>query len=176
MVLEEHIRTELDRVDQYSFERLIDNLLHQGAFPEVAPRNALVESYGTNIEKRRTIRSAPRTDAELYVSGTKIEKSVRDNWRRKFREDIENNAGRAIKRFVWCTNQDTGNKTLRDNGETVDAREYCISRLNCEECIIIGSNDLILVLQNPEFCNIRRQFLNIPDDFFASPRGGWWSP
>lgn len=169
MVSESKIVDKLETIDQYRFERLVDNLLHQGAFPQVAQKNSFLESFGTNIEKERTIKSAPRADAEIGLLGIKVEKSVEEDWRGKLKKDIRKNQSKIIKKFVFVTNQDTSTKLMRINNTQVDAAQYCNNQLRCQESFIIGRNDLVLTLQNPDFSNVRRNFLAVPDDFFRAP-------
>jgi len=168
MISEQQIIQQLKIIDQYKFEWMISNLLHQGAFPEIVDQNASIVSFGINIEKKRTRKSLSRSDAELITGEVKIEKSIQVNWKSKFIEDIEKNKGKLIKKFVFCTNQDVGSKKINSDGKKIDAEEYGRDNLNCKDCFVIGQQTLVLILQNPAFFYIRRNFLNISDDFFCS--------
>lgn len=168
MTPEEQIVQALKTIDQYSCESMIDNLLHQGAFPEIIADHASVEVFGINIEKRRTIKSSPRADAELTLKGIVVESSVQEDWRSKFSEVLAKNKRRRIKKFVFCTNQDVGQKQIKVKGESLNAEEYCCNTLECENSFVIGQRDLVLRLQDPRYFYIRRNFLHIPDDFFYS--------
>ncbi len=90
----------LKTIDQYGFEAMVNNLLHQGAFPEIGNEDASVEQFGINIEKERTIRSAPRADAEIRSQEIKIESSVHENWTRKLNEVLQKNKGKRLRSFA----------------------------------------------------------------------------
>lgn len=147
---------------------MISNLFHQGAFPEIVGLNASIEPFGISIEKARTRKSLSRSDAELITGEVKIESSVQVNWKSKFIKDIEKNKGKPIKKFVFCTNQDIGSREIKIDGKKIDANEYCRNNLNCKDCFVVSQQKLVLILQNPTFFYIRRNFLNIPEDFFCS--------
>lgn len=168
MVSEQQIIQKLKIIDQYKFEWMISNLFNQGAFPEIVDQNASIEPFGVSIEKERTRKSFPRSDAELITYGLKVEISVQEDWKSKFKEVIESKKGQPIKKFVFCTNQDIKSKQINIDGKKVDAEEYGRNNLNCKDCFVIGQQMLILILQNPAFFYIRRNFLNISDDFFCS--------
>ena len=168
MVSENQIIQKLKVIDQCSFELMVGNLLHQGAFPEIVSGNASIELFGVNIEKKRTIRSSPRSDAELVLEKVVVENSVQENWQTKLREAIEKNRQKEIKKFAFFTNQDVGTKQIRVNKQNIDAEKHYCSILNCQSCFIFGQKALVLRLQNPRFFYVRRNFLNIPQDFFYS--------
>ena len=151
MVSEQHIIQKLKIIDQYNFELMINNLLHQGAFPEIVNLNASIEPIGVNIEKRRTRKSFPRSDTELITHGLKVESSVQEDWKSKFKGVIENNKDQPIKKFVFCTNQDIKSKQINIDGKKIDAEEYGRNNLNCKDCFVIGQQLLILIFQNPAF-------------------------
>lgn len=167
---QEQIIQRLKTIDQYHFEAMVNNLLHQGAFPEIANEDASVEQFGINIEKKRTIRSAPRADAEIRLQGIKIESSTQEDWSGKLNEVLQKNKGKSIGFFAFFTNQDTGTKQIRINGKSIDAEEYSTTELGCKKSWIIGQKDLVLRMQNPKYFSIRRNCLSIPADFFCSAR------
>jgi len=171
MVSVQHIIKKLKTIDQYKFEAMICNLLHQGAIPEIVEPNASIETFGINNEKERTRKSPFRTDAELITGEVKIESSVNVDWKSKLKKDINKNKGKPIKKFVFCTNQDVGTREISINGNKIDAIEYCQNNLNCKHCFVISQNMLVIILQNPAFFCIRRNFLNISEDFFYSVEG-----
>ncbi len=168
MVSEQQIIQKLKIIDQYKFEWMISNLFHQGAFPGIVEQNASIVPFGVSTEKERTRKSFPRSDAELITGEVKIESSVQVDWKSKFKEVIENNKGQPIKKFVFCTNQDIKSKQINIDKKKVDAEEYGRNNLNCKDCFVIGQQMLILILKNPAFFYIRRNFLNILNDFFCS--------
>ncbi len=171
MVSDQQIIQKLKTIDSCRFELMIDNLFHQGAFPEIVNSNASIEIFGVNVEKERTRKSSLRSDAELITGEVKIESSTQENWQLKLKEVIKKNKDRVIKKFVFCTNQDTGSKQISVNRKSIDADEYCRKNLHCNDCFIIGQQILVLQLQNPIFFYIRRNFLNISEDFFYSVEG-----
>ena len=171
MISEQHIIQKLKIIDQYNFESMIDSLLHQGAFPEIVNQNASLQPYGVNMENRRTRKSFPRADTELITHSLKVESSVQVNWKSKFKEVIENNKGQSIEKFVFCTNQDIHSAEINIDGKNIKAEEYGRNNLNCKNCFVIDKQSLILILQNPAFFHIRRNFLDIPEDFFCSVEG-----
>ena len=168
---EDIIIGKLKIIDQANFERLIDNLLYCGAFADVCPQNSFIEPFGVNPEKNRTIKSPSHADAEIVFQGAVIEKSVRENWEDKFKEDVAKNKKhrRFVKKFVFCTNQDTGSKSIKFGRKKVDAVKYCKNELNCKECYIIGQRELLQPLQTPNFFFLRRSYLGIEEDFFRNP-------
>lgn len=168
MVLDEHIIQKLKKIDPAKFEQMICHLLNRGAFTEIVHQNASVVSYGMNLEKARTRKSPKRSDAELSIPGVKIEFSVSEDWKSKFKRDVQKNKDQPINKFGFYTNQDVKNKEINIDGKRIDAEEYGRNILNCESCFIFGLQDLVFKLQIPEFFYIRRQFLNIPEDFFCS--------
>jgi hypothetical protein len=170
MILESQIISRLKTIDQYHFERLIVNLLYQGAYPNILPRNSFIESFGNNPEKERTTKSAPHADSEFRLAGIKVEESVREDWKIKIKEDVEKHKGEEISKFAFFTNQEIGDKAIsNDEGGVVDAVEYCKKELGCAECFIIGRGDLLLPLQNEGYFYIRRNFLALPGDYFITP-------
>jgi hypothetical protein len=110
----EQIIQKLKTIDQYRFEVMVNNLLHQGAFPEIANENASVEQFGVNVEKKRTIKSAPRSDAEIRLQGIKIESSVQEDWPGKLIEVLQKNKGKNVEFFAFFTTQDTGTKQISE--------------------------------------------------------------
>lgn len=164
----EQIIERLMIIDQYAFAHMVDHLLYQGAFPEIAVENALVGQFGINVLKRRTIRSAPRPDAEISLEDLAIECSVDEKWQAKLREDVGKNQGKHFGKFAFFTNQDVGNKQMKINGEIIDAEAYCNAELKCDDSWVIGLKELELPMLNPKFFNIRRKFLNIDEDYFCS--------
>ncbi len=171
MILENQIIQKLEVIDPYSFEVMVGSLLHQGAFREIVGDNASVEIFGANMEKGRTIKSSPRSDLELASEGLVVENSVRADWKIKLKEDINKNRQKEIKTFVFFTNQDVGTKQIEVDKQNVDAEKHCCSVLNCENSFIFGQKALVPRLQNPRYFNIRRNYLNIPQDFFCSIHG-----
>jgi hypothetical protein len=171
MVTDQQIIQKLKTIDQYGFESLVNNLLQQGAFPEVLNRNASVEPFGVNIEKERTRKSSPRSDTESIIGNIKVESSVQASWGSKLKEVVEKHKNQTINKFVFFTNQDTISKQISVDGKNMDADEYCRNGLGCQSCFVIGQQVLALQLQNPTFFYIRRNFLNISEDFFYSVDG-----
>lgn len=169
MIDEAQIIEKLKKVDQYKFGRLIDSLLYNGAFPGVVPKYSVIEPYGTNIDKERTIRSSPRADTEVQAVDAKVESSVRADWEKKFKEEVEKHKGKGYEKFVFCTNQDTGTKQIDEGGTSRNADEYGKEQVQSQECVLIGMKELIGPLQNPENFYIRRACLGIEDDFFCAP-------
>jgi len=171
MVSDQQIIQQLKIIDPFKFESMICHLLRQGAFPEIVDQNASIVPFGISMEKARTRKSLDRSDAELITPGLKIESSVQEDWKSKFKKDVEKNKDQPINKFVFCTNQDVGTKKINIDGKSIDAEEYGRNILNCEDCIIYDQKTLVLILQIPEFFHIRRNFLNIPEDFFCSVEG-----
>lgn len=165
---EEQIIQRLKTIDQFTFEMMVNNLLNQGAFPEIANEGASLGLYGINVEKRRTIKSAPKADAEIRFQGLRLEYSAQEDWISKLKETLEKNRGKEIKSFAFFTNQDVGTKQININGKSIDAEEYSTTELKCEQSYIVGQKDLLLQMQNPRYFNIRRNCLRIPADFFCS--------
>ena len=147
---------------------MVNNLLNQGAFPEIANEGASLGVYGINVEKRRTIKSAPKADAEIRFQGLKLEYSAQQDWISKLKEVLQKNRGKEIRSFAFFTNQDVGAKQININGKSIDAEEYSTAELKCEQSYIVGQKDLLLQMQNPRYFNIRRNCLRIPADFFCS--------
>lgn len=171
MVSDQQIIQKLKIIDQYRFELLIDNLLHQGAFPEIINRNTSIEPFGINIEKERTRGSSPRYDTESITGEVKIESSVQETWESKLKGIIDKHKNQTINKFAFFTNQDIGSKQISVDNKRVGAEEYCRGALKCQNCFVIGQQALLLLLQNPTFFYLRRNFLNISEDFFYSIEG-----
>ena len=166
MILESKIIDRLKKIDQYHFERLIDNLIYQGAFPEIIKNNSSVESFGANIAKERTRKSANRSDSEIRYPDTAIEKSVNQDWQQKFKGDIAKKPSEGIEMFVFATNQDTKDKFIKINKKkSISYIDYCKQNTSYKDVSIIGSNEIVTALQKPDFHYIRRNFLSLPDDF-----------
>ncbi len=160
-------------IDQYDFEEMVNSLVYQGAFPEIADADAFLEPFGTNVEKRSTIKSAPRADAEIRSRGLKIEKSTEEIWPNKLKQDVQKHKGEEIRFFAFFTNQDTGRKMIRVDRKSVDAEGYINAELGCEKSWVIGKNDLVLRMKDPKYFSIRRNYLNLADDFFCSASEYW---
>jgi len=168
---EEQILRRLGVIDQYKFELMVANLLYQGAFLEIAGERTIVNQFGTNVLKQRTRKSNPRPDAEVQSEGLFIECSVQEDWAGKLIEVVTKNKGKHFSKFVFFTNQDTANKRLRINGNQVDPESYCSTELGCDYSRVIGLSELALPMRDPKFFNIRRNFLNIDEDYFCSGAG-----
>jgi len=151
MVTDQQIIQKLKTIDQYGFESLVNNLLQQGAFPEVLNNDASVEPFGVNIEKERTRKSSPKSDTESITGDIKVESSVQANWESKLKEVVEKHKNQTINKFVFFTNQDTSSKQISVGGKNMDADEYCRNGLGCQSCYVIGQQILALQLQNPAF-------------------------
>jgi hypothetical protein len=57
---------------------------------------------------------------------------------------------------------------IRIDGKLVDAEGYCSAELGCDHSWVVGLTELELPMLNPKFFNIRRNFLNIDEDYFCS--------
>jgi len=165
---EEQIFQGLRTIDQYTFEHMVNNLLYQGAFPKIAEEGSVVGQFGINLLKHRTHKSAPRPDAEVSVEDLAIEYSVQEDWSAKLIEVVGKNKGNHCRKFCFFTNQDTGRKLIKIDGKMVDAEGYCSTELGCDHSWVMGLSELELPMQNPKFFNIRRNFLNIIEDYFCS--------
>lgn len=169
MITEAQIGDKLRTIDQYRLERLVTHLLYQGAFSDIVQPHSFIQSFGTNPDKERTIKSPGHADAELRNLGVHIESSVNEGWSGKFVRDVEKNRGRPIKVFIFCTNQNTGSNHIRVDGFEGTAEQYGRDQLACETCFIMGRNELRYPLQEPQFSHLRRQFLDIPEEHFHPP-------
>jgi hypothetical protein len=165
---EQQIFQKLKTIDQYTFEHMVNNLLYQGAFPEIAKEGTVIGQFGINLLKRRTRKSAPRTDAEVRTEGLAIEYSVQENWSAKLIEVLRKNKGNYYTKFGFFTNQDTESKLISIDGQLVDAESYCSTELGCDFSWVVGLKELEPPMLNPKFFNIRRNFLNIDGDYFCS--------
>lgn len=171
MIKDSQIIDKLKKIDQAHFEMLIDHLIYQGAYPEISPSNSFVETYGVNIEKERTRKSLFRADSEIKTLSTVIEKSVDAKWKKKFKRDALKQINKGVDMFVFATNQDVGNKFIKLKKKSISCEDYCKQNLGCKKSFVIGQTELVLALQKPEFINIRRNFLSLPNDFFCNVDG-----
>jgi len=169
MVNETQITDKLKRIDQTSFGRLVDGLLYAGAFHDIVPKHSFVESFGVNIDKQRTVKSAPFADTEIQTLDIKVESSVEVDWAAKFKREVAKYEGREVATFLFCTNQDTKTKRIRDGKKSVSAIDYAKSKIKTQNCIILGQRDLVGPLLHPDYFHVRRMFLDIEDDFLCSP-------
>jgi hypothetical protein len=86
---------------------------------------------------------------------------------------VQKHKGEKIRFFAFFTNQDTGRKMIRIDRKSVDAEGYINAELGCEKSWVIGKNDLVLRMKHPKYLSIRRNYLNLTDDFFCSASEYW---
>jgi len=165
---EQQIIKRLKTIDQVHFEEMVNNLLYQGAFPEITYEGAVLGQFGTNIEKNRTIKSSPKADAEVNSQGLKIESSVEEDWRGKLKQVVQKNKSKPVRKFAFFTNQDVGTKQIKLDGKETNAEDYSTGELGCEQSYLVGRKDLLLAMQDPKYFSIRRNYLGLDDDFFCS--------
>ncbi|MFC1928824.1 hypothetical protein ACFLXK_04390 [Chloroflexota bacterium] len=165
---EQQIIKRLKTIDQVHFEKMVNNLLYQGAFPEITYEGVVLGQFGTNIEKNRTIKSSPKADAEVNSQGLKIESSVEVDWRGKLKQVVQKNKSKPVRKFAFFTNQDVGTKQIKVDGKETNAEDYSTGELECEQSYLVGQKDLLLAMQDPNYFSIRRNYLGLDDDFFCS--------
>ena len=163
------ITAKLKVVDQYKFAALVDNLINQGAFPDISPAGVPVDSFGVNIEKQRTIKSPGRADSEIPSLGLKIETSVLEDWPKKLKKELDKYKANPPTKFAFISNQPLKTRQIRIAGKNVKAEIHAKSELGGAEIFLKGLNEICQALQDPKFFYLRRAYLQISDDIFCHP-------
>jgi len=161
----------LNTIDQATFEKLARRLLYYGAFEHLGiEQRELLYAFGINIEKNKTRGSKGRVDVENSSGSLKVEISTREDWDKKLIQDIKDikKNGIIVDKFIFCTNREIGSLNIKPKCGKIDARQYCKNELKCKIAEIIGQQELLLPLTDPRFFYIRRDYLEIEDDFFVS--------
>ena len=104
-----------------------------------------------------------------------FEYSRAKRWKDKLKSEVEKWAERGesqeLARFVFITSRDIGNKKI-SFGDTIKLtpEEFIQEKLTQPKikAYAFGLNDLLRVLRNKEYSDIRRKWLNIPEDYFQS--------
>ena len=164
----------LETIDPTLFERLCSDLVYAGAFfPEL--KEELIRSTGLNEVENHTVPSPQDGVIRLEEGLCVFEYSRAKRWKDKLKSEVEKWAEREesqeLARFVFITSRDIGNKKI-SFGDTIKLtpEEFIQEKLTQPKikAYAFGLNDLLRVLRNKEYSDIRRKWLNIPEDYFQS--------
>ena len=169
------IITALESIDYTSFEHLCADLVYAGALiPDL--KHKLIRSPGLNIAKNSTIPAPVDSTIELQEGMCVLQYSRHENWVRKLKGDIKSakrlaqTESQTLARFIFITTRDIGNREIRRGEEKLSPVEFIrkeFPQFNIQ-AYVFGQKDLLRVLRNREYFDIRKEWLNIPEDYFLS--------
>ena len=163
----------LETIDPTSFEHLCSELIYVGALiPDL--KQQLIRSTGLNVAENHTVRSPQDGVIRLEEGLCVFEYSRAKRWKDKFKCEVEKWAGREcqeLTRFVFVTTRNIDDERINCGGKLkLTPEEFIREKLSQSkiQVYVFGQNDLLRVLENKEYSDIRRKWLNIPEDYFQS--------
>ncbi|MDH4330114.1 MAG: hypothetical protein OEV93_01005 [Candidatus Moranbacteria bacterium] len=159
--------------------KMVDQLIRLGAFEVTFPvfkKGLILKNPGFNTKKGCSIKSGCHGDSETKDGKIRIEYSVQEDWRGKVKAEIkrfnESNEKDKVETFVFATNQYLDNKEIeyQENGKKIkkSIEEYIKDKTGVGNVIVLGLDDLLSPLSDPEFSGVRRDFLKIENEFFIN--------
>ncbi len=166
----------LENIDPASLHGLCDDLVYAGALiPELKGKS--IHPKGWNPAKHHTIRSPEDSTIELEEGLCVFEYSRAENWVKKLKNDVESikqwaqSESQKLVQFIFVTTRDIGETKIdSDNQNKLSPKEFIekeLSQFNVQ-AFVFGQNEILIPLQNSNYHYIRRQWLNIPQDYFQS--------
>ena len=158
----------LENIDPASLHDLCDALVSAGALiPEL--KNKPIDPTGWSPSKHHTIPSPADSIIQLEEGLCVLEYSREEKWGNKLKRDVESikqwaeRESRQLSQFVFITPRDIGNEKI--NSEKFIKEE--LSQFNLQ-AFVFGQRQLLNVLTNSSYFHIRKEWLNIPEDYFQS--------
>ena len=166
----------LENIDPASLHGLCDDLVYAGALiPELKGKS--IHPKGWNPAKHHTIRSPEDSTIELEEGLCVFEYSRAENWVKKLKNDVESikqwaqSESQKLVQFIFVTTRDIGETKIdSDNQNKLSPKEFIEKELSQfdVQASVFGQKELLVPLQNSDYYYIRRQWLNIPEDYFQS--------
>ena len=166
----------LENINPASLHGLCDALISTGALiPEL--KNKPIDPTGWNPSKHHTIRSAPDSIIKLEEGLCVLEYSRAQDWVNKLKSDVRSikqwaeKKSHKLARFIFITTRGIGNKKINsEDGQEMSPEEFIkkeLSQFNIQASVL-GQEQLLIVLRNSSYFHIRKDWLDIPHDYFQS--------
>ena len=166
----------LENIDHASLHGLCDDLISAGALiPEL--KNQPINSTGWNPSKHHTIPSPADSIIKLEEGLCVFEYSREENWVNKLKRDVRSikqwaeRESHKLARFIFITTRSIGNKKINsEDGQEMSPEEFIrkeLSQFNIQASVL-GQEQLLIVLRNSSYFHIRKDWLDIPHDYFQS--------
>ena len=163
----------LETLDPTSFEQLCSDLVYAGALiPHLKQKP--ISLTGSNLAENHTVRSPQDAVIRLEEGIWVFEYSRSKRWKDKFKREVAKLAEQECQQvagFVFVTTRHIADERINCGGKLkLTPEEFVQKKLKRPKikAYVFGQNDLLRVLRNKEYSNIRREWLNIPEDYFQS--------
>ena len=166
----------LENIDPASLHGLCDDLVYAGALiPELKGKS--IHPKGWNPAKHHTIRSPEDSTIELEEGLCVFEYSRAENWVKKLKNDVESikqwaqSESQKLVQFIFVTTRDIGEQKIDSADQNKLSPQAFIEKELSQfdvQASVFGQKELLVPLQNSDYYYIRRQWLNIPEDYFQS--------
>ena len=163
----------LETIHSTSFEQLCSELVYAGALiPDLKQKP--ISLTGSNVAENHTVRSPQDAVIRLEEGIWIFEYSREKRWKDKFKREVAKLAEQECQQvtgFVFVTTRNIGEERINCGGKLkLSPEEYIQKKLKRPmiKTYVFGQNDLLRVLRNKEYSDIRREWLNISEDYFQS--------
>ena len=172
------IITALETIEPTTFEQLCADLLCAGALvPEL--RKMPVRVTGSSLANNTTLPYPVDGIFELPEGRWVLQCSKEKDWVGKLKHDVKSvkrwaeMESRPLVGMIFITSRKIGNREIGRRGEEqqrpAEFIERELSQVNTQvQAYVFGQEALLEALQRREYSDIRREWLNIPDDYFLS--------
>ena len=172
------IKTALETIEPTTFEQLCADLLCAGAFGAMWKDN-LIQMRGSNLGENTTVPYPVDGIIRMSEGLCALQCSTQEKWVSKLKEDVKSVKQWAEKQsqqlvgMIFITTRHIGNREIGNSGEEKLLPEEFVRKelLQFNEHVrgyVVGRDDLLRVLQIKEYFYIRRERLDIPEDYFLS--------
>lgn len=172
------IKTALETIEPTTFEQLCADLLHAGALGAKWKDN-LIQVRGSNLVKNTTIPYPVDGIIDMPEGLCVLQCSTQENWINKIKEDVKSvkrwaeKQSRQLVGMIFITTRHIGNREIGNRGEEkLLPEEFVTKELSQSnkqvQGYVFGREALLRVLQITKYFYIRKERLNIPEDYFLS--------
>ena len=172
------IITALETIEPTTFEQLCADLLLAGALSAKWKDN-LIQMRGSNLVKNTTIPYPVDGIIDIPEGLCVLQCSTQEDWVSKLKDDVKSvkrwaeKQSRQVVGMIFITTRHIGNREIGNRGEEKLLPEEFVkkelSQFNTQvEAYVFGKEDLLRVLRTTKYFGIRKEWLNIPEDYFLS--------
>lgn len=172
------IITALETIEPTTFEQLCADLLRAGAL-RAKWKDNLIQMRGSNLVKNTTIPYPVDGIIDIPEGLCVLQCSTQEDWVSKLKDDVKSvkrwaeKQSRQLVGMIFITTRHIGNRGIGNRGEEKLLPEEFVkkelSQFNTQvEAYVFGKEDLLRVLRTTKYFGIRKEWLNIPKDYFLS--------
>ena len=172
------IITALETIEPTTFEQLCADLLLAGAL-RAKWKDNLIQMRGSNLVKNTTIPYPVDGIIDIPEGLCVLQCSTQEDWVSKLKDDVKSvkrwaeKQSRQLVGMIFITTRHIGNREIGNRGEEKLLPEEFVkkelSQFNTQvEAYVFGKEDLLRVLRTTKYFGIRKEWLNIPEDYFLS--------